>query len=92
MELGIQGKVALITGGDSGIGRATAKLLAVEGVKVALLDKTTEQLQATVEEVNTVGKAFAVQADLRNLSEVEAARDQLVSHYGTVDMLVHRQD
>ena len=89
MELGIQGKVALITGGDSGIGCATAKLLAAEGVKIALLDKEMEPLRATVEEVSTVGKAFPVQADLGNLSEVEAARDQIVSHYGTVDMLVN---
>ena len=89
MELGIKGKVALITGGDSGMGRATAKLLADEGVKIALLDKTTEQLQATVEEVNTVGEALAVPADLRHLSEVEAARDQIVEHYGTVDMVVN---
>ena len=89
MELGIKGKVALITGGDSGMGRATAKLLADEGVKIALLDKTSEQLQATVEEVQTVGEAFAVQADLRNLAKVEAARDQIVAHYGTVDIVVN---
>ena len=89
MELGIKGKVALITGGDSGMGRATAKLLADEGVKIALLDKTTEQLQATVEEVSTVGEALAVKADLLHLSEVEAARDQIVEHYGTVDMVVN---
>ncbi|MEL6402054.1 MAG: SDR family oxidoreductase [Cyanobacteria bacterium J06607_6] len=89
MELGIKGKVALITGGDSGMGRATAKLLADEGVKIALLDKTTEQLQATVEEVSTVGEALAVKADLRHLYEVEAARDQIVEHYGTVNMVVN---
>jgi 3-oxoacyl-[acyl-carrier protein] reductase len=89
MELGIKGKVALITGGDSGIGRATAKLLADEGVKIALLDKTSEQLKATVEEVQTVGQALAVQADLRNLPEVESARDQIVRRYGAVDILVN---
>lgn len=89
MELGIKGKVALITGGDSGMGRATAKMLADEGVKIVLLDKTFEQLKSTVEEVQTVGAAFAVQADLRNLSEVEAARDQIVNHYGTVDIVVN---
>jgi len=89
MELGIKGKVALITGGDSGMGRATAKLLADEGVKIALLDKTTDQLHSTLEEVKTVGEAIAVQADLRNLAEVEAARDEIVSHYGTVDILVN---
>lgn len=89
MELGIKGKVALITGGDSGMGRATAKLLADEGVKIALLDKTSDQLHSTLEEVKTVGEAIAVQADLRNLAEVEAARDEIVSHYGTVDILVN---
>ncbi|MDB9524480.1 SDR family oxidoreductase [Oscillatoria sp. CS-180] len=89
MELGIKGKVALITGGDSGMGRATAKLLADEGVKIALLDKTTEQLQETVDEVKTVGEAFAVKADLRDLSAVKAARDQIVDHYGTVDIVVN---
>lgn len=89
MELGIQGKVAVVTGGDSGIGRATAKLLADEGVKVALLDKTTDQLKATVEEVSKVGEAFPVKADLRNLEEVKAAKDQVLEHYGTVDILVN---
>ena len=38
MELGIKGKVALVTGGDSGVGKATAKLLADAGAKIALLD------------------------------------------------------
>jgi len=89
VELGIKGKVALITGGDSGIGRATAKLLADEGVKIALLDKTTDQLQETVAEVQTVGEAFAIQADLRDLGQVKAAKDQLVERYGTLDILVN---
>jgi len=89
MELGIKGKVAVVTGGDSGIGRATAKLLADEGAKIALLDKTTEQLQATVEEVEKVGEAFPVKADLRNLDEVKAAKDQVLKQYGTVDILVN---
>lgn len=89
MDLGIKGKVAVVTGGDSGIGRATAKLLANEGVKVALLDKTTEQLKATVEEVQTVGEAYAVKADLRNLQEIEAAKEEVVKQFGTVDILVN---
>lgn len=89
MELGIAGKVAVVTGGDSGIGRATAKLLADEGVKIALLDKTAEQLQDTVEEVNRIGEAFPISADLRNLEEVQAAKDQVLQKYGTVDILVN---
>jgi len=89
MELGIKGKVAVVTGGDSGIGRATAKLLADEGVKIALLDKTTEQLQATVEEVEKVGEAFPIKADLRNLEDVKAAKEQVLKQYGAVDILVN---
>ncbi len=89
MELGIQGKVALITGGDSGMGRETAKILASEGVKIALLDKTTDALQETADEIGKIGEVIAVSADLRNLSEVEAARDQIVDHYGTVDIIVN---
>lgn len=89
MDFNIKGKVAVITGGDSGIGRATAKLLADEGVKIALLDKSIEQLKETVEEVQTVGEAFPVKADLTKQEEVEAAKDQIVDHYGTVDILVN---
>jgi NAD(P)-dependent dehydrogenase (short-subunit alcohol dehydrogenase family) len=89
MEFNIKDKVAVITGGDSGIGRATAKLLADEGVKIALLDKTTEQLKETVEEVQTVGEAFPVKADLTKPEEIEAAKKQIVDHYGTVDILVN---
>jgi NAD(P)-dependent dehydrogenase (short-subunit alcohol dehydrogenase family) len=89
MELGIKGKVAVITGGDSGIGRATAKLLADEGVKIALLDKTTEQLKETVEEVQKVGEAFPIKADLRNLDDVKAAKDQVLEQCGSADILVN---
>lgn len=89
MDLGIKNKVAVVTGGDSGIGRATAKLLADEGVKVALLDKTTEQLKDTLEEVQTVGEAIAVKADLRRLEEVEKAKEEVLKQYGTVDILVN---
>lgn len=89
MELGIEGKVAVVTGGDSGIGRATAKLLADEGVKVALVDKTTARLDGAVDEVSTVGEALAVQADLRSVADVEAARDEILSRFGQVNILVN---
>ena len=89
MDLGIKGKVALITGGDSGIGRATAKILANEGVKLALLDKTTDELQETVDELSDMGEVIAVSADLTQLDEVKAARDQIVERYGTVDIVVN---
>mgnify|MGYP002780674130 CR=1 FL=1 len=89
MEFGIKGKVAVITGADSGIGRATAKLLADEGVKVVLLDKTDDKLDAAVNELKKVGEAIGVQADLRNLDDIEAARNKVVDQYGQVDILVN---
>ena len=89
MDFGIKDKVAVITGGDSGMGKATAKLLAAEGVKIALIDKTTEELQATASEISKIGEAIAVTADLRNLAEVEAAKEQILEHFGTVQILVN---
>ncbi|MBE9046819.1 SDR family oxidoreductase [Pleurocapsales cyanobacterium LEGE 10410] len=89
MDFGIRGKVAVITGGDSGMGQATAKLLAAEGVKIALLDKTTDELKAAAEEVGKIGEVIPVTADLRNLDEVEAAKQQILNHFGTVNILVN---
>lgn len=90
MDLGITDKVALITGGDSGIGLATARLLAQEGVKIALLDKTTTKLEKSVQEIKAITPdVVAIQADLAKAAEVEAARDKLIDHYGGVDIVVH---
>ena len=89
MDFGIKDKVAVITGGDSGMGKATAKLLAAEGVKIALIDKTNDELNTTAEEINKIGEALSVTADLRNLEEVEAAKQQILDHYGTVHILVN---
>lgn len=89
MDLGIKGKVALITGGDSGIGRETARILANEGVKIALLDKTKEALKETEEELSKLGDVMSVSADLRNPSEIDSARVEIVERYGTVDIVVN---
>lgn len=89
MDFGIKGKVAVITGGDSGIGNTTAKLLAAEGVKIALIDKTSDTLSQAVEDINKIGEAISVQADLRNLSELEAAKQQILNRFGAVHILVN---
>ena len=89
MDFGIKGKVAVITGGDSGMGKATAKLLANEGVKIALLDKTTDKLEATVEEIGKIGEVIPVTADLTDLKQVEAAKQKVLDRFGTVHILVN---
>jgi len=89
MEFGIKGKVALITGGDSGIGRSTAKLLAQEGVKIVLLDLDGKQLEGTKQDVAAIGDVMAIEADLTDLDAVKAAKSQIVEHFGRVDILVN---
>jgi 3-oxoacyl-[acyl-carrier protein] reductase len=89
MDFGIKDRVAVITGGDSGMGKATAKFLAAEGVKIALIDKTADKLKATAEEVGKIGEVLSVTADLTNLEEVEQAKEQILNHFGTVHILVN---
>ena len=89
MDFGIKDKVALITGGDSGIGKAVAKLLAAEGVKIALLDKTRDELKANAQEIGKIGEVLPITADLRNLEAVETAKQQIINHFGTVHILVN---
>lgn len=89
MDFGIKGKVAVITGGDSGMGKATAKLLAAEGVKIALIDRTTDKVKATVAEINEISETISVTADLTDLKAVEAAKNRILDHFGTVNILVN---
>ncbi|HTL90572.1 MAG TPA: SDR family oxidoreductase [Leptolyngbya sp.] len=89
MDLGISGKVAIVTGGNSGIGKATAELLVREGAKVVLLDRTLEDSQKVAAELEPWGEVISVQADLTQLEDVEAARNQILERFETVHILVH---
>lgn len=89
MDLGLNGKVAVVTGGDSGIGKATAARLAREGAKVAIIDKTSEPLNLAAKEIGESEQVLAIQADLTKLDEVENAKQQVIERFGTVHILVH---
>ena len=89
MDFGIKDKIAVITGGGSGIGRATADLLASEGVKLALVGRTKEKLQTAAEELSKQTEAIPVVADMTKVAEVEAAKQKIIDHYGSVDILVN---
>lgn len=94
------GKVALITGGGSGIGAATARLMAREGASVAVMGRTARTVEATAESVRAAGgRALAVVGDISREEDVEAAVGRTVGEFGRLDILVanaavqlHRRD
>jgi 3-oxoacyl-[acyl-carrier protein] reductase len=85
MDLGLSGKVVVVTGGDSGIGKATAEILLKEGAKVAILNRSFDE----IDDLKAFGDPFAVKADITSLEQVEAARDSITQHFGAAEILVH---
>ncbi len=81
-------KVALITGGNSGIGRETALLFAREGAKVALTGRDEERGKRVVEEIRKAsGTAIFIRSDVRQARECKQAVDTTVRHFGRLDIL-----
>ncbi|MEE8291874.1 MAG: SDR family oxidoreductase [Candidatus Tectomicrobia bacterium] len=90
MELGLHGKVAIVTGGSRGIGRAIVLDLAREGCQVAFSARGEEQLKATAQEVTELGAtALPIQADMTNADDVERLVEETVATFGGVDILVN---
>jgi NAD(P)-dependent dehydrogenase (short-subunit alcohol dehydrogenase family) len=80
------GKVALVTGGSSGIGRASALAFAREGAKVVVADVTVEGGEETVALIKkTGGEAIFVKTDVAKAAEVEALINKTVATYGRLD-------
>jgi NAD(P)-dependent dehydrogenase (short-subunit alcohol dehydrogenase family) len=84
----LAGKVALISGGATGMGGASSKLFAAEGAKVAIVDLNMEAAQATVDEiVKAGGVAIALQADVSKANEVTAAVAIALRMFGPINVL-----
>ena len=91
MDLGLAGKVAVITGGSEGIGRATAHSMAREGARVVICARRAEPLEQAAGEIaeDTGGEVVAIQADVSRAPDVERLIGSAVDRFGRLDILVN---
>ena len=84
----LEGKVAFVTGGGSGIGEAAGRLLAKQGAKVVLISRTKDELEQVVKEIKEAGgEATALEADISDSKTLKKAIDETVSKYGRLDVV-----
>jgi NAD(P)-dependent dehydrogenase (short-subunit alcohol dehydrogenase family) len=84
----LAGKVAIISGGATGMGGASSKLFAAEGAKVAIIDRNLDAAKATVAEIEKAGGvAIALQADVSKADEVNAAVAAAHKAFGKINIL-----
>jgi NAD(P)-dependent dehydrogenase (short-subunit alcohol dehydrogenase family) len=91
MDLGLRGKHAIVTGGSLGIGKAIARELAREGVDVAIVARTKDQLEATARELaaETGRRILPLAADVTSKAQVDAMVDQAAAELGGLHILVN---
>ena len=90
MDLKLQGKVAAVTGGSEGIGRATVRMLVAEGAKVAFCARRADVLNAFESELKQAGgDVMAIVADAAKEGDMERFVDETVKRYGRIDILVN---
>jgi 3-oxoacyl-[acyl-carrier protein] reductase len=91
MELGLTAKIALVTGGSDGLGRATALRLASEGCKVAICARREDHLVAAAAAIaaETSAEVLACRADVTSAADIDALVSATVKRFGGVDILVN---
>ncbi|MAQ38045.1 MULTISPECIES: SDR family NAD(P)-dependent oxidoreductase [Thioclava] len=87
--MSLQGKVALVTGGSRGIGRAIALALAEQGAKVAFCHPDDAQAHDTLAELQKLTEAESLPADVSDEAQVEGMFDAVMSRFGQIDILVN---
>lgn len=84
----LSGRVALVTGGGEGIGKAAAQLLAREGARVAVLGHGADNIQAAVGEIQrSGGEALALVADIAQADQMQSAIQQIADTWGRLDIV-----
>lgn len=83
----LAGKVCVITGGGSGIGRAMAERFAAAGMRIAIGDIEASALDATVAALGGTGKVLGVRCDVRSVDDVTRLRDETVARFGSVHLV-----
>ncbi|HRV45791.1 MAG TPA: SDR family NAD(P)-dependent oxidoreductase, partial [Smithellaceae bacterium] len=90
MDLGIQGKIGMVTGGGKGIGEAIALRLASEGARVVVADLDPTAAEKVAQTIQARGgNALAVVCDATNPEAVDAMMDEAIKVYGAIDILVN---
>src|SRR5215470_156611 len=91
MDLGLKGKVAIVTGGSRGIGEASARALAREGVNVVICARGMDDLTEAARSIQaeTGGQVVPLQADVERSEDVRRLVAATVERFGRVDILVN---
>jgi len=90
LERGVAGKIAIVTGAASGIGRATAQLFADEGMRVAVADRDLEGAARVAEEIERAGgSAAAWELDVRDAGRIQRVVSEVAARFGGIDILVN---
>ena len=90
-ELGLKGKIAVITGGSDGLGRATAERLAVEGAKVVICARREDHLQRVAKGIaaRSGAEVVGIRADVSIASDIDELINATLEHFGGVDILIN---
>ncbi len=84
----LEGKIALVTGGGSGLGRASALKLAKNGAQVAVLSRTKDEVDAVVSDIiDAGGAAHPIYADISDVADMQAGFDQIRERFGRLDIV-----
>jgi NAD(P)-dependent dehydrogenase (short-subunit alcohol dehydrogenase family) len=91
MDLGLHGKVAIVTGGSEGIGKAAAASMGAEGADVVIAARRADVLETAASEIREVSEhgVLAIPTDIMDPDQVQALIDQTMEEFGRIDILVN---